>query len=72
MKTREPRAADQRVTGHVTEILSVWQPRSASPLVESDCYHIVSNLTGFFEVLLDWQAQEREEVALVKIEAESQ
>jgi hypothetical protein len=68
MKVRTLKAANQCGTGSVTEILSFWQPRSASRLVDSDGHQIVANITGFFEILLDWQSREREEAALVKIE----
>jgi hypothetical protein len=68
MKVRTPRAADHGGAEGVSETLSFWQPRSASPLVDSDGRQIVINITGFFEVLLDWQSQERKEAAPVKIE----
>jgi hypothetical protein len=68
MKARTPTTAAEGGAGGVTEILSFWRPRSASPLVDSDSRQIVTNLTGFFEVLLEWQSREREEAALVKIE----
>ncbi len=68
MKVRTPRAADQSATGGVAETLSFWQARCASPLVDSDGRQIVTNLAGFFEVLLEWESREREEAALVNIE----
>jgi hypothetical protein len=52
----------------VSEVLSFWQTRSASPLLDSDGRQIAANLTGFFEILLDWHSQELEAAALAKIE----
>ena len=68
MPKRTLKTADPSCEGVASEILSLWQSRAAHPLGESDARQIVTNLTGFFEVLLDWQSQERAETGLVKIE----
>jgi hypothetical protein len=68
MKTGAPQAAEQSGAGSVAETLSFWQPRSTRPLLDSDGRQIVTNLTSFFEVLLDWESREREEAAPVNIE----
>ena len=59
-------------TESASGVFSFWQPRSVLPLGDADASEIVANLTGFFDVLLDWQSKEREEAALGKIEVESQ
>ena len=69
MKLRTPEAACQGgAADGVSEIISLWQPRSARPLADSDACQIVANITGFFDVLLEWQSQEREATAVGKIE----
>lgn len=68
MHNGKRKAVHQCDTETVSEVLSLWQPRSARALGDSDACQIVTNLTGFFDVLLDWQSREREETALGKIE----
>ena len=39
-------------------ILSIWQPVSSRPLGVGDAKEIVSNLTGLFNVLREWDEQD--------------
>lgn len=39
-------------------IAAIWQPYSAKQLSEADAREILGNLTGFFDVLSEWAAQD--------------
>lgn len=39
----------------------VWQPRADHRLSVEDAREITENVTGFFELLLKWEAMERED-----------
>lgn len=41
--------------------LDVWQPRADHRLSEEDARAIAENVTGFFELLLKWEAMERQD-----------
>jgi hypothetical protein len=40
--------------------LGVWRPRTAGRLSEEDARKIAENIAGFFTVLLEWEASEKE------------
>jgi len=46
------------VTADLKIIIEIWQPSSPERLEEADGLDIVRNLSGFFNVLADWQAQD--------------
>ena len=37
-----------------------WQPRAACSLSDEDAREIAENVTGFFRLLLEWKAREKE------------
>jgi hypothetical protein len=43
----------------IDRILAVWQPRTTRVLSDEDARQIAENLTGFFQTLLDWVAEEK-------------
>jgi hypothetical protein len=47
--------ADERTA----RTLELWSRRGARPLTEEDAREIAENMTGFFRVLLEWQAKKR-------------
>jgi len=50
-----------RATGQsfIDRTREVWQPRTARALSDEDARQIAEHVTGFFSVLLEWQAAER-------------
>ena len=40
-----------------------WQPRAACSLSDDDAREIAENVTGFFKLLLEWEARENERTA---------
>ena len=38
--------------------LHVWQPRAKRPLTHEDARQIVTNFTGFFQILNEWKSAE--------------
>jgi hypothetical protein len=40
-----------------------WQPRTANNLSDEDAREIAENVTGFFKLLLEWEASEKERTA---------
>ncbi len=36
--------------------LEIWQPRTGRVLTHEDARQIVENITGFFEILLEWDS----------------
>ena len=50
------RATDQSFIDRTRE---VWAPRAARALSDEDARQIAERVTGFFSVLLEWQAAER-------------
>ena len=40
-----------------------WQPRGAGSLSDEDAREIAENVTGFFRLLLEWEAREKEGAA---------
>jgi len=38
-----------------------WQPRAARSLSDEDAREIAENVTGFFRLLLEWEASEKEQ-----------
>jgi hypothetical protein len=43
----------------IERALDVWQPRSSRKLTSEDIRQITENTTGFFRILLEWEANER-------------
>jgi hypothetical protein len=69
-KTRKATAADRRrrnehavgrpVSGALLdETIAIWQPRASRTLTREDARQIVENMTGFFNVLREWDLAER-------------
>lgn len=46
-------------TSFLQETIKVWQPFSKEPLTLEDAREIVSNMVGFFEVLMEWDAEKK-------------
>ena len=42
----------------IERTLAVWQPRTTQPLTREDARQVGENVTGFFRILLEWQAAE--------------
>jgi hypothetical protein len=40
-----------------------WQPRAACSLSDEDARETAENVTGFFRLLLEWEAREKEQTA---------
>lgn len=40
-----------------------WQPRAARSLSDEDAREIAENVTGFFRLVLEWEASEKERKA---------
>ncbi len=40
-----------------------WQPRAARSLSDEDAREIAENVTGFFRLLLEWEAAGKEQTA---------
>jgi len=40
-----------------------WQPRAGRNLSDEDAREIAENVTGFFRLLLEWEAREQERTA---------
>ena len=49
----------------IDQTLDVWQPRTSSTLTHEDARQIAENVTGFFRILLEWQAAERKPSTLI-------
>ncbi|MEJ0076846.1 MAG: hypothetical protein WDO17_15620 [Alphaproteobacteria bacterium] len=47
----------------IDETLAFWQPRAQRQLTREDAREIIENVAGFFSVLLEWDAAEREVAA---------
>jgi hypothetical protein len=41
------------------QTIATWQPRAKRPLTREDAREIVTNIVGFFEVLREWERDER-------------
>ena len=39
---------------------ATWQPRAARSLSDEDAREIAENVTGFFRLLLEWEASDKE------------
>jgi len=44
----------------IDETLKLWQPRTSQQLNYEDARQIIENVTGFFNVLLEWEKAERQ------------
>ncbi len=47
----------------ITRTTEVWQPHCARSISNEDAREIAENITGFFGLLLQWEAMENEDVA---------
>ncbi len=43
----------------VGRTLEVWQPRTTRRLTREDARQIIENVTGFVQILFEWEAAER-------------
>jgi hypothetical protein len=44
----------------IRSTLRTWQPRVSASLSEEDARKIAENIAGYFEVLLEWEAREKQ------------
>ena len=44
----------------IDRTLEVWQPRNAHRLSDENARAILENVTGFFTLLLEWEANEQQ------------
>jgi hypothetical protein len=44
----------------IERTLEIWQPRTSRKLTREDGRQMVENISGFFDVLGEWEAKERE------------
>ncbi len=54
---------DQSESQLVVRTIEVWQPRAARSLSDADARQISENIAGFFSLLLEWEAREKERTA---------
>lgn len=47
----------------IRSTLGIWQPRVNHRLSEEDARKIAENMAGFFTVILEWEARDRQEQA---------
>lgn len=47
----------------VKRTIEAWEPRYGRPLSDADAREIVRNVTGFFDLLAEWDAKERLDAA---------
>jgi hypothetical protein len=52
-------AASSANSSLLDETIATWQPRASRPLTREDARQIIENMTGFFNVLRDWDRAER-------------
>lgn len=45
------------------ETIAFWQPLSPRPLSREDARQMTANVSGFFAVLAEWDAQDQQESA---------
>jgi len=43
----------------IDKTLQLWQRRTTRPLSSEDARQIIENITGFFSILREWDAAER-------------
>ncbi len=56
-----PALAGERTSTDVLDCtLHVWQPWSRRPLTREDARIITANMSGFFQVLAEWAAEDQE------------
>ena len=49
----------------IDRALTVWQPKTHQQLNGEDARQIVENITGFFDILLEWESAELDSTASV-------
>jgi len=54
-------ASDDAKNNLTRKTLDVWRTRATARLSEEDAGRIAENVAGFFAVLLEWEAREREQ-----------
>jgi hypothetical protein len=47
----------------ITRTTEVWQPHCARSISDEDAREIAENITGFFGLLLQWEAMENKDAA---------
>lgn len=57
-RRESPREPDSAVAFH-TRTVDAWQPRTSRRLTREDARQIVENVTGFMQILMEWEAAER-------------
>ncbi len=53
------------------ETVEFWQPRTARKLTREDARQMVENVTGFFQVLAEWDAKAKAAHAASEAHAET-
>jgi len=61
MAVHEDRAEKERGAKNkfIERTIGVWQSRSRQKLTSEDIRQITENTTGFFRILLEWEANQR-------------
>lgn len=60
---RRQRAPVSSNSPFIDDTLAYWQPISDRVLTREDAREIIENLSGFFAVLLEWDAEDRQRAA---------
>ena len=47
------------------QTLTTWQPRTSNMLTPEDARQIAENVTGFFQILMEWEAAEQYTATLI-------
>ncbi len=58
-RDREPTAKNLHAGTFLDETIAIWQPRTSRRLTREDARQIIENMTGFFNVLREWDRAER-------------
>jgi hypothetical protein len=63
------RAAAKPAGALLDETIAIWQPRTSRRLTREDARQIIENMTGFFNVLREWDRAERAAAAAEQVPA---
>lgn len=58
-RRHEPRFPARATPEAVERAIALWEPRAGRKLRGEDAREIIENLTGFFQVLQEWERAER-------------
>jgi len=65
------RREQQAIPQFIERTLKAWQPHTPKVLTLEDAREIVGNVTGFFEILMEWNAAERRTPANSEVHSKS-